>query len=57
MSSPMSPPWEFFANPVDSNYDFDLDDLAKSARKSFGIIELWQKQKSYARLFLFDKLS
>jgi len=55
----MSPPWEFFANPVDSNYDFDLDDLAKSARKSFGIIELWQKQKSFDNLLikaLVDKI-
>ncbi|KIM79180.1 hypothetical protein PILCRDRAFT_570929 [Piloderma croceum F 1598] len=39
--------WLFFANPESSNHDADLDGLAKSARESFGIIELCQKQRSF----------
>ncbi|KIM85565.1 hypothetical protein PILCRDRAFT_816762 [Piloderma croceum F 1598] len=43
----MSDLWQLFANPESSDHDADLDGLAKSARKSFGIIELWQKQRSF----------
>jgi hypothetical protein len=46
------PTWKLFAdpgNPENSNHVIDLEGLAKSARRSFGIIELWQKQKSCVR--------
>jgi hypothetical protein len=44
----MGRPWDFFANPGDLDHDADLERLARAARSSFEIIELWQTQNLYA---------
>ena len=52
----MGRPWEFFANPEDPNHDSDLERLAKSARTSFEIVELWQERKSYVYVILLRRI-
>jgi hypothetical protein len=47
--------WFFFAYPDNSHYD-TLAELANSSRRSFEIIELWQKQRRFVCFFLLQEI-
>jgi hypothetical protein len=47
--------WFLFTHPDNSHYD-TLVELANSSRRSFEIIELWQKQRRFVCFFLLQEI-